>query len=109
MKFRRLMAKSLYPLHATPTSERRRLTIELTDAQIAEVQLIADLWNAFDRVRGAKRSRKWEVKSVLEQLTIGSMEEFWEQVGGRPSTGAMRESAIKAAIAELESKFPETK
>lgn len=104
------MAKSLYPLDRKPTSERKQINVSLTDDEKADVQLVADLWNKFDQIRGVKEGRKWERKTVLEQFIRTSLENFWEQIGGRPPTGTLRESAIKAAISKLEAEFgPDSK
>lgn len=101
------MAKSLYPLDRAPSKPMTRITVELTEDEKAEIQLVADLWNAFDRARGVKEGRKWERKPVLEQFIRTSLENFWEQIGGKPPTAALRESAIKAAIAKLVAEFGE--
>lgn len=100
-----VMSRSLYPLDSVPTAESHRITIELTEAEKADVQRVADLWNAFDKARGVRRERKWERKSVLEQFARGALAEFWDQIGGRPTTDDMRESAVAAAVAKLEKEF----
>lgn len=103
----RRMAKSSYPLDTAPAQPVTKLAVHMTEEEKADLQLVADLWNAFDRARNIKRSRKWETKKVMEQLVRTGLENFWEQVGGKPETGALRKSAVQAAIDRLEEEFGE--
>lgn len=100
------MPKSLYPLDKTATPAiPKPVSIPMTEEEKVEARLIATLWNEFDRVRGVKRARKWEPRSVLKQMVTSGFETFWEQIGGKPPTAALREAAIKAAVRDLESQF----
>lgn len=100
----RLMAKSLYPLDSPKQQPApKKISIHLSKEEQAEVQMVADLFNAMDRARGVKRQgRKWERKSVLEHFIRTSLNNFWEQIGGRPESFILRDGAVKAAIAALE-------
>jgi hypothetical protein len=99
----RLMSDSAYPLNRPKVQEPKPVTIWITDDEKGETQLIADLWNAFDIARGTKQGRKWERKSVLQQLVRTGIKEFWKQIGGKPPTSQLQARVIRAAIAKLES------
>lgn len=101
--FRLMAEKSLYPLvESSKRPEKKLVGIELTPEEKADIQLVADLFNAMDHHRGVKRDRKWERKSVLEHFARSSLQAFWGQIGGRPETTKLRDDAVKAAIASLE-------
>lgn len=101
----RKMAKSFYPLDTPSTPDTKKRAVHLSDEEVEELQLVADLWNAFDRARKIKRARIWEPKKVMEQFIRAGMEGFWDQIGGKPPTSSLRASTIRAAIAKLEEEF----
>jgi hypothetical protein len=87
-----------YPLEPKRRPEVRAQTIRVSKETADDLQVIADLWNRFDRTLGKRGGRKWKVSSVIGRLLSTSVDAFWEQVGGRPSSSTELERFMEEAV-----------
>jgi hypothetical protein len=102
-----LMAADYYPFDEEAEVTRVATTVRLTKLEHEQLQFVADVWNAFDKARQIKRSKKWKVASVIERFLAIGLEGFGLQIGGWPSTLEERKQLLKNAAevaASLEAK-----
>lgn len=106
----RMRAMGYYPLQERSSAKRSTTSIRLTEEQRADVEFVAELWNAFDKELEQERAgRKWSATSVLERLIAVGLDGFWAEVGGRPATQEGREEFIRRAVAHLSARSPNKK
>lgn len=97
----RSMARSLYPLNEDTSPKAVRFSISLNPDQHADLTLVAELWNEFDRILGKERVGKWKLNSVVERMVSVGLAQFWAEIGGRPPEQAKREEFIRAAVERI--------
>lgn len=89
------------PLPPEPEEKSLRVafSVRVTPAEHEDIQLIADVWNATDKARGVKRSRKWKPSSVVARLITGGIDNFFDGVKlPRPTTEKERDAFIRRCV-----------
>ncbi len=72
-----------------------RLMKELDD----ELEFIADLWNAFDKLRpGKKRKKKWKKSSVMELFIQAGRDRWAKRMGDMPAPEDRKEYLRQARL-----------
>lgn len=97
------MAASYYPVDEDSEDERVKTSVRLPKQDHDDIEIIAELWNEFDRVLDRPRPRKWKAASVIERLIEVGIDGFWGQVGGRPDTKEGREEFVRKAVEKIQS------
>jgi hypothetical protein len=93
---------SLYPLDDEKDAATIRTSIALEKDLDEDVAFIAELWNAFDEVRGISRDKKWKKASVMQRMIQFARQVFGEQIEGFPRSPEERAAFIRNAKAKLE-------
>lgn len=92
-----------YPLDEEKAGEVERITVSFPKEMAEELELVAELWNEFDKEFDKKRE-KWLVARVIRRFVSVGLDGFWNQVGGRPQNKEDREKFVRTAIEKLEAK-----
>jgi hypothetical protein len=93
------MAHRPYPVDEV--SVRVRTTVRIPKQQNDDIELMSDLWSLLDAARDVKRDKKWKAASVIERLVATGIDQFWEQVGGRPHPNESDEQFVRRALEKL--------
>lgn len=92
-----------YPVDEDGRGTLVKTSIRMSEQDLADISLIAELWTELDRSLG-KRRREWKTASVVERLISVGIAGVWQQLGGRPESKGGREDFIKRAIQQLQAK-----
>ena len=99
------MASGYYPLEEAKEDVRVRTSVRLSKKVQDDVELVAAIWNEFDRILGMKKTTKWKASSVIEQIIERGLERIWdEDFGGRPRDGENIQKFAQRALEHLKKK-----
>ncbi len=98
-----------YPMEEEGGEEPVNTTVQLPPDLHGHLQFIADLWNAFDKVRGLKKSKKWKPASVIRRLLIVGRDGLATQLGGIPEGEEAQAEFIETASEKLAAEIARAK
>lgn len=81
--------------------EPKGITVRFPPAEMADYELIADLWNALDKVQGVQRSVKWKPTGLLRHAARELRDAVKKKFGEwptDPSAADEREAFIRRIV-----------
>jgi hypothetical protein len=101
-KFARIMAAMGMRPPGLGGSIKERIGVPLSADAVADIELIAELWNAVDAAHKERRvGGAWKPPTVLRALVENQLADFWTQIGGRPATNEARAEFVRRGVAAL--------